>query len=474
MKKRKRRRLNRRRLQSPFLVKPYLQLGNQPQLGGEYESALILWHCTAKDHRWNIQYRNSGEAKWKAATNLQKLKLSFAGFSENYRFSVTLDALKPGTSFEYKLYRDGEPVFSSSGQARQARGQAFRYVIAGDLAEGEAASAKIAYQMSLVNPDLVIMAGDVTYKYGRFSEYLERFFPVYNADSASATTGAPLIRSRLSLSAFGNHDVAMPDVTDVPDFDWQSDILAQFILWSLPLNGPVGQGSTKHVPLPRGKTKRIEAFTKAAGSAFPRMANYSVDFGDSHWLVLDANVYMDWTDQKLKDWVDADLTAAKDTVWKFVCLHQPPFSSDLKHADEQRMRLLADLFEKHGVHVVFGGHYHAYERSYPLRFKIKPQPDSSLISTAGLVDGAFTLDKSFDGKTQAKPNGIVYIVTGAGGAKLYLNPGRRANQSALPAFTFKLVDEVHSFTCCDVSASEITFRQIDENGKEIDSFVIKK
>ena len=41
------------------------------------------------------------------------------------------------------------------------------------------------------------------------------------------------------------------------------------------------------------------------------MSNYSFDYANSHWLVLDANPYMNWTDQSLRNWVADDLAKTK-------------------------------------------------------------------------------------------------------------------------------------------------------------------
>ncbi len=84
----------------------------------------------------------------------------------------------------------------------------------------------------------------------------------------------------------------------------------------------------------------------AAGSRYPTMSNYSFDYGNSHWLILDANPYMDWTNQELRDWVRKDLLTAKGQTWKFVCFHQPGFSIDKAHSREQRMRLLSDIISR--------------------------------------------------------------------------------------------------------------------------------
>ena len=117
-----------------------------------------------------------------------------------------------------------------------------------------------------------------------------------------------------------------------------------------------------------GPEANQRAFTDAAGQAFPRMANFSFDFGNAHWTVLDSNATVDWTDRDLQAWVAADLAAAEAATWRFVSFHHPGFSSSKTHFDEQYMRILSPIFEAGNVDIVFNGHVHNYQRSYPLRF----------------------------------------------------------------------------------------------------------
>ena len=57
------------------------------------------------------------------------------------------------------------------------------------------------------------------------------------------------------------------------------------------------------------------------------MANFSFDYGNAHWVVLDSNPYADWTDSALREWVERDLARAKGATWKFVAFHHPGFNS---------------------------------------------------------------------------------------------------------------------------------------------------
>lgn len=477
--------LRRRRKEAPsapspaelFLIKPYLQPGSETGNKTGPQTLEVVWHARSSAGKWDVQYRHVPTHElltgpWRFARRPASQLIEVESVAGSVRFTAKLAGLPAGEQFEYRVLFDGAEVFVAKAKAQKARGQDFRFVLFGDLAEGGEACRKVAYRSHLCKPDVVIMPGDVVYKRGAVSEYLERYFPIYNSDAAAAEHGAPILRSVLTYAAVGNHDVGMNNVTDVPDLDQHPDLMGFFQFWSLPKNGPVANGS-KNVPDLRGTKERKAALQNNAGWRYPRMANYSFDYGDTHWLVLDANAYMDWTDPAFLAWVEDDL-AKTDARWKFVCYHQPAFTTDVKHADEQHMRLLCAMFEKHGVDIVFSGHNHTYERNFPLKFKVEPQADGALKDPRGRVKGTFVFDKHFDGVKNTKPNGVLYIVSGGGGAKLYLSPERRADRNALPPYTCKLVDDVHSLTVCDVSKNKLKFVQLSADGLEVDSFTVTK
>lgn len=128
---------------------------------------------------------------------------------------------------------------------------------------------------------------------------------------------------------------------------------------------------------------------------------YSFDYGCAHFVCLDTCVpgdYAPGSEQRL--WLEADLEAARESPWTFVFFHHPPYTASSGHSDDARVQAdLVPLFEAGGVDAVFSGHTHAYER-YSRR-------------------------------------GIVYIVTGGGGAPLHRlaadrkEPVREAGESAL-------------------------------------------
>ncbi|HEY9715483.1 MAG TPA: hypothetical protein V6C72_18560, partial [Chroococcales cyanobacterium] len=69
------------------------------------------------------------------------------------------------------------------------------------------------------------------------------------------------------------------------------------------------------------------------------------------------------------------------------------------------------------------------------------------------------------------PRGVIYIVSGAGGAPLYqFDESSKIEHS----FIDKFIGTTHSFTLCDVEGGRLSLKQISEDGKILDQFTISK
>jgi hypothetical protein len=472
-----------------FVVKPYLQLGDSPTLG-ETETFALVWHTDTASASWMVEVRQAGGTRWIEQPTFYGRIVNVPGTAavkglEPHRvYEGTLGSLKPGGDFEYRLKRNGAIVFQTTARARKNRGQPQRFVVTGDVGVNSSDQKAVAYRMWLQKPDFVAIAGDIVYGLGRMSEYRTNYFPIYNADRGDSTVGAPLARSMPFVGALGNHDAGYYNQVDKAP-----DNFAYFAYWSLPLNGPYRTPRATNTPTMQGDSSLIRALTIAARGRYPMMANYSFDYGDAHWTVIDGNVYMDWTDAGLRNWLARDLASAtaRGATWKFVMFHQPGFNSSKAHFTEQQMRLVADIFEQQRVDIVFAGHVHNYQRSYPLKFLVKLEGDPKLAKDGVLhpprdynyatnpftLDGDFTFDKTFDGTTHTRPAAPIYIVTGAGGAGLY-TPEQTGKRDSWQPFTLKLIADKFSFSTVDLDATKLTFRQLAADGTEIDRFVITK
>jgi hypothetical protein len=448
-----------------FLVKPYLQWGEATSRGAS--GLLLLWHTGDEAADWSVEYQPGADRPWKKAGAPQMNRIAVPGFPSHRLYRAALKELVPGDRFSYKVFKATELVFTAEATAPKAADQPYRFVAFGDCAAGTPEQKLIAHRAYREHPDFILIPGDIVYSRGRISEYREKFWPVYNADDPSPSQGAPLLRSTLFLAAPGNHDIATRDLEKYPDG------LAYFLYWDQPLNGPSGGQGSSLVPPLKGPDSNQQAFRDAAGPAYPRMANFSFDYANAHWTVLDSNPYVDWSEPDLRAWVEKDLAAAQGTTWRFVTFHHPGLHSSKEHADDQQMRVLAEVFEKGRVDLVFSGHVHNYQRTFPMHFVPSKGPDGRPVREKKLVAGQWTIDKSFDGRANTHPNGVIYLVTGAGGQHLY-DPEQQDAPNTWQPFTDKFVSKVNSLTVVDVRGRSLSVRQVTSDGKELDQFTVEK
>jgi len=454
--------------QEVFVTKPYVQIGNHPSP----ESLQILWHVADVNAEWSVEHRNTAKDAWVKSDAATFTRVAVKGIEPHRVYHAAVTGLIPGHNFTYRVLRDGKVVFTAEAQASKSADQPYCFVAFGDIGAETPGQKELAGRAYQVKPDFVVVPGDIVYEYGLISDYRQKFWPVYNADKAD-TAGAPMMRSIPFIAAVGNHDA------ESRDLDKEPDALAYYMFWDQPLNGPTGQEGGALYPVLKGSDVNRKAFLEAAGATYPRMANYSFDYGNAHWLVLDADNYVDWTDKALTDWVTNDLAASKNAIWHFVMFHHPGFNSSIEHQEQQQMRLLSPIFEAAKVDVVFSGHVHNYQRSFPMRFE-PAKKGTQLVGgkdnktlRGRVVPGKWTLDKTFDGVTHTQANGVIYIITGAGGQELY-NPEQENDPDTWQKFTNKFISTIHTLTVADVDGKTLTIRQLAGNGKEVDSFKVTK
>jgi hypothetical protein len=463
-----------------FTVVPYVQPGNNSRLVEGHESVVVAWQTLDGVADFGVEWGETERYGRMAACASTPRAAGHGGDAERrLNWTATLDALSLGHKYFYRVKGNGQTVAEGYVTTRQPRGRRIRFVAFGDNSYGDISDRAIAYHTYQQHPDFVMNCGDNVYESGTDDEYQRYFFPVYNADAAGARIGAPLLRSVPFYTVIANHDVQGKDEHghEIADFIRNPDALAYYTAMHLPLNGPTSP--TYQTPM-MGPDERLAAFRAAAGARFPRMANYSFDYGDVHFLCLDSNRYIDPNDAPLQQWIADDLSST-DAIWKFVIFHHPPFNVGHEHYEVQHMRVLAPLFEAQGVDFVLSGHEHNYQRPRPLRFAPAGAGKSAdLGGKDRRVPGRFTIDRAFDGGSATRADGVFYIVTGAGGKHLY-DPGFTDNPALWTHaddghadYVTRMITDRHSFSVFDVEGGRLTLTQIDETGAEIDRVVVTR
>lgn len=447
-----------------LIVPPYVQLGSSPQDG----NLSLLFVADAQETNWKFEYKCGPNAKFQTAP-LDERTLN--GCPEMKSFRAVMSGLAPDSDIEYRLTADGNILSQGHTKSLPGANTPLRFAVFGDCGHGSKGEKNIALALAKAKPSMAVITGDIVYPIGTIKHYLKHFYPYFN--SQAGEPGAPLMKSVLFVGCPGNHDIASGGLEDTRNLEFAPDSMGYFTLWEQPLNGPTLP--PENTPQVHGSHNRINDLIQAAGHNYPRMANFSYDYGNSHWVILDGNNYVDWKNSDLKNWVDTDLANSK-RLWKFVVMHQPGFSSDWHHREEQQMRYLASVFQKNHVDIVFSGHSHTYQRTCPLNFKLAERDPKHLDheAKAGFVYGSFTLDKTFDGDKNTHPNGVIYIVTGAAGAPLSSLPQLEEDPTMLQPFTTKFICKKHSFSLCTLDNSKMSLEQIAEDGAVVDKITISK
>ena len=452
--------------QNEFIVKPYLQIGYE----GNPNKLSLLWHTTDTTNTWSVEVKIKDQ--WIKSSKLYFNRVNVKNYTPFVVYHAALENLQNGIVFNYRVVKNKAVVFESIGYAPKSKSQNYKFVVIGDIGALTKNQKKLATIMYDLNPDFIAVPGDIVYNSGLIKDYTTKFWPIYNADK-NDSSGSPLMRKIPFFASVGNHDANDRDMDKTPD------ALSYYYFWEQPLNGPNMKEGSAVVPILKGNEANRNAFYEAANKAYPKMTNFSYDYGNAHWTVIDADYYVDWSNQDLQEWVKQDLKKSATAMWHFVMFHQPGFNSSKVHFEEQHMRLLAPIFEEGKVDVVFNGHVHNYQRSYPLTFIPDTSNKANLAENgikkrkSQLLNGEWTLDKKFDGSNNTKPKGVIYIVTGAGGQDLY-NPEQTNLPSSWQTFTDKFFSTDHSLSFIEIEKNKFIFKQVSTNGKTVDAFTIVK
>jgi predicted phosphodiesterase len=173
---------------------------------------------------------------------------------------------------------------------------------------------------------------------------------------------------------------------------------------------------------------------------------YTYTYGNTQFFVINTNFEVTKGSDQY-NWLEWAL--AKSTAkWKIAYHHHPPYTSDMDdYGDTYKEKSvygdpdvqdLIPLYEKYNVDIVFYGHIHDYERSWPI----------------------------YQGKVD-EDKGVIYIQSGGAGGGL---------EDYAPARTWFMqkVKRDHHFCTVAIHGGTLEFYAIDQNGVLFDRMELKK
>ena len=175
---------------------------------------------------------------------------------------------------------------------------------------------------------------------------------------------------------------------------------------------------------------------------------YEFRYGGAHFFMIDTNRNVG-PESEQYEWLDKAL-GESDARWKFACHHHPPYSSDENdYGDlwstnksargDLRARQLSELYDKHNVDLVWNGHIHSYERTWPVR----------------------------EGKAVAEGGGPVYMIVGGGGGGLE-TPG------PYRPFFQNQVRRGHHYVMAHINGPTLEIRSYDLEDRLFDTVTLRK
>lgn len=325
--------------------------------------------------RWRDKETNTGSVRYGLAADELFEKVEIESDSSDHE--VLLKNLIPDTRYYYQVNNSTETVFSFRTPPVEGEARPTRVWLLGDsgTADVNARNVKNAFEKFNVGSatDLVLMLGDNAYDSGDDCEYQRAFFDMYPSTIAETPV----------MPTIGNHDAETDGGSPYRE------------IFTIPRDGKTG-----------GVPSGTESY-------------YSFNYSNIHFVSLDSETSDRSPSGAMYSWLMADLVANTQD-WTVVYFHHPPYSkgshdSDQSGAMSDMREHYTAIFEMYGVDLVFSGHSHSYERSFPIKGH-RGTSDTFLKSMKtdggnGRKDGDGEYSKPYNSTDQ----GVIYTVAGSSG-----------------------------------------------------------
>ena len=359
----------------------------------------------------------------------------FDSAEQKTEHAITVTGLTPQTRYFYTIgdgavdLVGGDAAHSFQTAPVQGAEKPLRIWVLGDSGtgrdgSGNAEAVRDAYLRSPIfaRADVWLMLGDNAYNVGTDEEYQAAVFDTYPT----------ILRDTVLWSTLGNHDA------------YTANGAPYFNIFTLPQSGEGG-----------GTPSGTESY-------------YSFDYGNIHFVCLDAMLSDRTPGSPMLTWLEADL-ASTSQMWIIAFWHHPPYTKGSHDSDWEtelvQMREHAvPILEAGGVDLVLCGHSHSYERSFLLNghYGLSTTLTPEMIKDRG--DGREDGHGAYE-KDSAPHAGAIYIVAGSSG-KI---SGGALNHPVM----FTSINELGSLIL-DVDGVDLRARFLNADGAVRDHFSISK
>ena len=371
-------------LEFKFLVKPYLQF------------------CTQDSIRVMCELTRPGTIEVEFGETSEFGKVAKATSDDGLLHTAVLSGLQPETGHYYQV------KVKEKGSDYEFRGEAlsfqtasvpsspFSFVVVGDTQGNPAVNGKIAEMAWALRPNFLVLPGDLVDDGTQKNQWIHEFFESMN----------PLISRVPLFPVLGNHERN-------------------------------ANHYYRYMDLP--EPEYYYTFRYGNAAFFMLDSNNKLDSGSEQYL---------WLEKQLAAIQSERAAGNHSVVWQFASFHHPVYSSDENdYGDlwkgkstwgDTRLRELTKLFDRYKVDVIWNGHIHSYERTWPL------------------VEGV-----------ASQEGGTTYMVTGGGGGGLeQAGPIRPWFQNN--------VRRGHHFVFVAINGRRLELKSFDLDGRLFDTTTITK
>lgn len=325
------------------------------------------------DHRqmvvsWITQQRNPGFIQYwstpnKVITRLASIDTFTNGGWQGYILNVTISDLSENMRYSYRVGSDrygwsSEFTFKTFVNSNYSN-LPVRWAISGDIGASDSSNNTLNNLVKLIQNrriDGLIHCGDIGYADG-----IQRIWDLFGRKIEPVTSTIPYMVTP------GNHEIAYVTYLGLETFHNR---------WFMP-------------------------YYYAPNSADSYPYFYSIDYGNLHIISLNTEHPLNFpyiSDLQYK-WLELDLIKANQArqshPWIIVTTHRPFYCTSTRTREckiygDVLLERLEDLLARYNVDIVFSGHLHYYERTWPVF-------------------------KNITDKRTVDPKFPIYIVNGAGG-----------------------------------------------------------